>query len=111
MLHGSIKAGRTFLVTTFLCILPCAQAAAAEGHTTLKHHSIGVIIADSDERNGEDDLTLGLEYEYRFNEKIGTGVVYEHTKNAHHGDGVSVGLLIWRPPISHSFNRQRQLVD
>jgi hypothetical protein len=67
-------------------------ALAADDHGELKHHAIGLIIANADERSGGDHLTLGLEYEYRSDENIGAGLVYEKTENAHHGDGVSIGL-------------------
>ncbi len=92
MISDSFKASCAALVTVFLCTLPCSLATAADDHGALKHHTLGIIIADADERSGGDHLTYGLEYEYRFNETIGAGVVYEKTENAHHGDGVSVGL-------------------
>lgn len=80
------------LVAAVLFSLPGVQAVAAEEHGALKHHAIGVIVADADERSGDNDLSLGLEYGYRFNKNFGAGVLYEHTADAHHGDGVSVGL-------------------
>ena len=64
-------------------------ASDSEGHE-FKHHAPGIFLGSSDKRGGGDELSIGFEYEYRFNPTWGAGVVYEHTPDAHDSDGVSV---------------------
>ena len=65
-------------------------AYAAEGNS-IAHHLPGVFVGVTS-GGGETDYTLGIEYEYRFNQWFGLGIVGEHTPNRHFGDGVSVAL-------------------
>ncbi|MBL4596862.1 MAG: hypothetical protein JKX99_09840 [Robiginitomaculum sp.] len=55
-------------------------------------HSAGVFLGGTD--NGESSFTIGLEYEYRISQKIGVGVVVEHSPNAHGGDGTSLAMSV-----------------
>ncbi|GGO73120.1 hypothetical protein [Bowmanella pacifica] len=49
--------------------------------------------------SGETELSLGLEYEYRFTPQWGAGLIYEKASDAHHGDGVSatIAALYYHP--------------
>lgn len=72
--------------------------AADDGHHEFKQHIVGVFAGfTSVDHNTE--ATFGLEYEYRITELVGVGAIYEHTSNAHHGDGTSIymGLVHVHP--------------
>lgn len=66
-----------------LCVGPFAQAAGD------KQHYPGVFLGATNFKS-ETDFTLGVEYEYKFQEHWGLGGVYERTKEGHKGDGVNV---------------------
>ncbi|MBT1065134.1 hypothetical protein KJY73_16195 [Bowmanella sp. Y26] len=70
-----------------------AQLSASEA----KHYP-GVFIGALNS-GGETELSLGLEYEYRFTPHWGAGLVYEKASEAHHGDGVSatIAALYYHP--------------
>ena len=78
-----------------VCIVPAelirAEAAAHK-------HTVGIFAGITDD-DSETETTGGVEYEYLFNSRFGAGVVYEHTPDAHHADGVSVYLVAgyWHP--------------
>ncbi|WP_057832626.1 hypothetical protein [Colwellia sp. TT2012] len=61
--------------------------ASSEDH----HHFPGVFVGVTS-IDGETDFSYGLEYEYKFSNFWGAGVVFEKTNDAHHGDGVEVAL-------------------
>lgn len=39
---------------------------------------------------GDTEATFGIEYERRFTQLVGVGIVWEKTPNAHNGDGTSI---------------------
>lgn len=67
-----------------------SQASAADdGDHSYNQHTIG-IFGGATSGNGHTDFTFGGEYEFRFDEMWGVGGIFEHSPNAHGGDGVSV---------------------
>ncbi len=83
-----------FWLSAFLLSLVASGPAFAEEHGETEHHFprnvVGVFLGATDADTTE--LTIGVEFEHRFTEKFGLGVVVEHTPDAHHKDGVSVAL-------------------
>lgn len=67
-----------------------ASANTASEHDNA-HHFPSVFIG-STTTEGETEFTYGVEYEYKFNHLIGTGVVYERRDHPHHGTGAEVYL-------------------
>lgn len=66
--------------------------AAGGGHGGGHHvpdHAVGLFLGGTTGA-GHTDYTIGLEYEYRVNEKFGFGPIIEFSPDAHGGDGVSV---------------------
>lgn len=60
-------------------------AVAGEPHVTAvnhdrssPHHTLGVFVGDTTEGQRANGVTLGLEYEYRLNERFGIGAIAEH---------------------------------
>ncbi|WJG09908.1 hypothetical protein [Aliiglaciecola sp. LCG003] len=77
---------KKLLSTTLLTCFAFGVAAAGD-----EQHFPGVFIGMTNAEN-ETELTYGFEYEYKFNTNWGAGAVYEKTKDAHHGDGITVSL-------------------
>ncbi|MGJ8682049.1 hypothetical protein [Paraglaciecola sp.] len=74
---------------TLLAAALCSSCFLANAAGDAKHFPgifVGMTHAD------ETEFTYGIEYEYKFNSSWGVGAVYEKTKDAHHGDGVTVKL-------------------
>ena len=76
-----VRALHLALLATF------AQGALSEEHAEThdleheSHHTIGVFVGNSTEDRREDrrnGATLGLEYEYRYSQNYGVGLVVEH---------------------------------
>ena len=67
-----------------------AFASSDSSHAAPKHIP-GVFVGYTD-ANNETEFSYGLEYEYKFSNLWGAGVVYEKTDDAHHGAGVDVAL-------------------
>ena len=66
-----------------------------------KHHFPGVFLGATT-IDSETDFSWGLEYEYKFADKWGAGVVYEETDDAHDNAGVEVKLAsLYFHPINH----------
>ncbi|WP_102796879.1 hypothetical protein [Bowmanella denitrificans] len=88
------KRSRVFQL--ILPILACQLGSSLQA-AEAKHYPgifIGVLNAA-----GETDLSLGLEYEFRFSKQWGAGLVYEKASDTHHGDGVSatIAALYYHP--------------
>lgn len=66
-------------------ILSSNSVSAKEGYHHFPEIFIGVTHADS-----ETNFTYALEYEYKFDEKFGVGLIYEKVDEAHHGDGITI---------------------
>ncbi|QCU73191.1 hypothetical protein [Pseudoalteromonas distincta] len=83
----------TVCLLTFLA--PIAQASDEVKH--IPGFFIGTTHFDS-----ETEFTFGVEYEYKFTQDWGAGVVFERTNDAHHGDGTAVALasLYYHPTKS-----------
>ncbi|WP_026374914.1 hypothetical protein [Aestuariibacter salexigens] len=79
-----MKSFCTLVFVTCLLALP-TTVSAAQG----KKHFPGIFIGNT-HFDGEDNFTLGLEYEYRFTPKWGLELIYERINDAHHGDGATV---------------------
>ena len=83
----------THILLATLLISPACLA--ADGHDNghgLKHHALGVFVGRSNERGGGDEVSIGLEYEYRFNQHWGAGGLVEYTPDGHSDDGITVAL-------------------
>jgi hypothetical protein len=67
---------------------------AKEGYHHFPEIFIGATHADS-----ETEFTYAIEYEYKFNNEFGAGVIYERVNQAHHGDGVTlkIAMLYYHP--------------
>lgn len=66
-----------------------------------KHHFPGIFLGAT-HADSNTEFTYGLEYEYKFNQNFGAGLVYEKTDEAHHGDGTEVKLAsVYYHPIQH----------
>jgi hypothetical protein len=76
----------TSLIATNLC--------AKEGYHHFPEVFIGATHADS-----KTEFTYALEYEYKFTDAYGAGLIYEKVDDAHHGDGVTlkIGMLYYHP--------------
>lgn len=69
------------LLAGLLCLSSSVASAA-------KHYPgifLGATNVDS-----ETDVTIGIEYEYKFDDNFGVGGAYERTADGHHGDGFNV---------------------
>lgn len=80
------------IACSLIFLIPAAQASDEVKH--LPGIFIGTTHFDS-----ESEFTFGIEYEYKFTNEWGAGVVYERTNDAHHGDGTAVVLasLFYHP--------------
>jgi hypothetical protein len=83
-----------------LAVLVQAQSvfSSEDHHGSTDKHMIGVFLGAEDDAR-ETEFSYGFEYEYRFTEHLGGGLLYERVDDAHHGDGVSVvlGMLSLHP--------------
>lgn len=86
----SLKKVLSLLVPTAMLLGSGAAMAAEDGGAHYPAHIVGVFVGATDADTTE--FTFGLEYELKFSDKFGIGAVVEHIPNAHHGDGVTVGL-------------------
>jgi hypothetical protein len=69
---------------------------AKEGYDHLPAIFIGATHVE-----GETDFTYALEYEYKFTDDYGVGIIYEKVDDAHHGDGITLKLAaLYYHPIS-----------
>jgi len=68
-------------------------------HSAQSKHIAGLFAGATKAAGNEVDGTIGIEYEYKFSNHYGLGVVYEKSSDAHHGDGVSVyaASVYWHP--------------
>lgn len=78
-----------FLIATSLIASPFSVTASDDEHHEIKKNIVGVY-GGFTSVNGHTNGTFGIEYEHRFNDLIGAGVVFETTPNAHGGDGTSL---------------------
>ncbi|WNC72998.1 hypothetical protein RGQ13_03175 [Thalassotalea psychrophila] len=70
-------------------------------HASDKKHFPGIFIGATTIES-QTDFSYGLEYEYKFADKWGAGVVMENTDNAHEGAGIEVRLAsVYFHPIEH----------
>jgi hypothetical protein len=82
----------TLLFSVFILPL-CAQA--KEG----AHHFPEIFLGLT-HVGDETDFTYALEYEYKFTEQYGAGIIYEKTDGAHHSDGMTVKIAaVYYHPI------------
>ncbi|WP_286264458.1 hypothetical protein [Thalassotalea atypica] len=72
-----------------LLVLASTQTFANE----TAHHIPGVFIGAT-HADSETEMSFGIEYEYKLSELWGTGIVFEKTNDAHHGDGADVYLAM-----------------
>jgi len=79
------------LSITSMLVLSTAPAIASDdsSHHEIKKNIIGVFGGFTNV-DGHTNGTFGIEYERRFTRQLGVGFIYEHTPNAHHGDGTSI---------------------
>jgi len=86
---------KTALVLCLTAGLLSSNALLASGD---KQHFIGVFagMLDSDADN---ELILGLEYEFKVNSEWGVGLVYENSADAHHEAGITsiIGVGYYHP--------------
>lgn len=70
------------------------------GHSELgfPHHTLGVFIGDTTETRRNQGLTLGLEYEYRMNERFGVGAIFEHVAGDFDTNVVVLPVALHRGP-------------
>lgn len=86
------------IITSGLLAITLAPVALAADNA---HHFPGIFVGAT-HADSQTELTLGIEYEYKFNDIFGIGGLYEKTNNAHHGDGVSVKLAsLYYHPNKH----------
>ncbi len=87
-------------VVTSLFVLPImlfsVNLVAKEGY-----HHFPEIFVGATHLDGETHFTYALEYEYKFTEEFGAGLIYEKVDDAHHGDGVTIQLAaLYYHPIN-----------
>ncbi|ARN76284.1 hypothetical protein BST96_03110 [Oceanicoccus sagamiensis] len=89
---------KTLLVAAIVALSCSTPLQAASDNGEFKHHTPGIIFGVT-HSDGDNNLSIGLEYEYRINNSWGAGATYERTPQAHDGDGVSVYYLAgyWHP--------------
>lgn len=75
------------LLLLFLCSVIGAQLHAKEGYHHFPEIFIGATYA-----NSETEFTYAFEYEYKFDNKLGAGLIYEKIAEAHHGDGITIQI-------------------
>lgn len=82
-------------MATALALSPAiASASDDDAHGPSEHHGFSKnvvgVFGGFTSVSGNTDGTFGFEYERRFTQYLGAGVVWEKTPNAHHGDGTSI---------------------
>lgn len=79
-----------FILIFSLLALGSTKAQASDD-LNYKKHSLGVFngLFDTDEGKS----IIGVEYEYKFKPKWGAGVLYEYSKRAHGGDGITTKII------------------
>jgi hypothetical protein len=89
---------RVTLLLLVLVLPMCVQA--KEGAKHLPGIFLGATHLD-----GETDFTYALEYEYKFTEQFGAGLIYEKTDGYHHSDGMTILLaaLYYHPTPAFRF--------
>jgi len=79
-------------ITTAIAItLAIFISSGAAASTKDDHNFFGIFLGYTN-ADSETDFSYGIEYEYKFNDMWGAGLVYEKTDDAHHGDGIDVKL-------------------
>lgn len=89
---------KSFAFTSLLLIsvLFSTGTNAKDGYHHFPEIFFGLTHADS-----ETEFTYALEYEYKFTEQYGAGLIYEKIDNAHHGDGITIQIAaLYYHPIS-----------
>ncbi|EED34013.1 conserved hypothetical protein [gamma proteobacterium NOR5-3] len=76
------------------------DAEAHSGHSKLgfPHQTVGVFMGDTTATRRYQGLTLGLEYEYRINERFGVGAIFEHVGGDFHTNVAVLPVAIHRGP-------------
>jgi hypothetical protein len=87
-------------VAVFTLAMPLQALAAEEEHEKHKeshYHTnhLGLFLGNTHEE-GEDEFTIGLDYEYRFSQYFGIGAVLEYVGEDAR-EGVGMGLLFIHP--------------
>lgn len=87
-------------VAVFVFTTPIQALAAEEHHEehTESHyhrHHVGLMLGNTHEE-GEDEFTIGLDYEYRFSQYFGIGLIGEYVGEDAR-EGVGMGLLFIHP--------------
>lgn len=77
-------------INLFICAaaLLCSSNAFAAGKDK---NAVGLFLGATNAKS-ETEFTYGFEYEYKFADHWGAGIVLERTDEAHHGDGVEVAV-------------------
>jgi hypothetical protein len=88
-----MKSSSTILLSVLL-LINSSGVFAADG----AQHFPAIFVGYTNAQD-ETHFTYGVEYEYKFNQTLGLGAVYEKVDDAHHGDGVTVTLaqLFYHP--------------
>lgn len=86
------------VVLVVLCTVFTFDAKAKDGYQHFPGVFLGATHADS-----ETDFTYTLEYEYKFSQHFGVGLVYEKINDAHHGDGITIKLASIYYHFGHDF--------
>lgn len=85
-----------FAVLGMFASLPATAAISNPHGPDGGHHGRhigGLFLGWTNPPQDSSDFTWGLEYEYKPGDRWGLGIIAESTNNAHHGDGVEVGIL------------------
>jgi hypothetical protein len=88
------------LVVVFILTIPLQVLGAEEEHEEHKEshyhlNHVGLFLGSTHEE-GEDEFTIGLDYEYRFSQYFGIGAVLEYVGEDAR-EGVGMGLLFIHP--------------
>jgi hypothetical protein len=80
-------------LSAILAITFVSISANAKQSTTIdkqyKNHMMGAFLGYT-YAHDETEFTYGIEYEFRFHQNWGVGLVYERVDDAHHGDGIDI---------------------
>ena len=84
-------------VAVFALIMPVQVLSAEEEHKESHYHRnhVGLFLGNTYEE-GEDEFTIGLDYEYRFSQYFGIGLLGEYVGEDAR-EGVGMGLLFIHP--------------
>lgn len=89
-----MKTSIMLLALTSLLISISAQA--KDGYQHFPEVFIGATHVED-----ETHFTYAFEYEYKFTDKVGAGLIYEKVNDAHHGDGVTLQIAaVYYHPVS-----------